>query len=113
MLCYLLRYSWGYCSVVEHSTAVRQVPVFSNPGAHCILTTAHLFISKQGYIIMLCYLIISRQCYIIMWCYLLPYWWGYSSLVENSTADREVLGSNPGFPDISKLLICSEVNRII
>ena len=83
MLCYLLPYSWGYSSVVEHSTADR-VQTRVSPG--------HLFISKQGYIIMLCYL--------------LPYSRGYSSVVENSTAvqhstaDREVPGSNPGVPDI-------------
>ena len=83
MLCYLLPYSWGYSSVVEHSTADRQVP-----GSNYILTgcplyfnNAHLFISKQGYIIMLFYL--------------LPYSWGYISVVEHSTADREVPGSNP------------------
>ena len=68
MLCYLLRYSWGYSSVVEHSTADREVPG-SNPGVPSILHTAHLFISKSGYIIMLCYL--------------LPYSWGYSSVVEH------------------------------
>ena len=27
--------------------------------------------------------------------------WGYSSVVEHSTADREVPGSNPGAPSIS------------
>ena len=48
-----------------------------------------------------------------MLCYLLPYSWGYSSVVEHSTADREVPGSNPGVPDILTLLICSEVNRVI
>ena len=48
-----------------------------------------------------------------MLCYLLPYWWGYSLVVENSTADREVPGSNPGVHDILTLLICSEVNRVI
>ena len=77
MLCYLLPYSWGYISVVEHSTADREVPG-SNPCVH--FNTARLFISKQGYIIMLCYL--------------LPYSWGYSSVVEHSTADREVPCSN-------------------
>ena len=45
MLCYLLPYSWGYSSVVEHSTADRQVPG-SNPGVPYIYNTAHLFISK-------------------------------------------------------------------
>ena len=99
MLCYLLPYSWGYSSVVEHSTADREVPV-SNPRCPLYFNNAHLFISKQGYIIMLCYLIISRQGYIIMLCYLLPYSRGYSSVVEHSTADREVPGSNPGVPDI-------------
>ena len=98
--------------MVEHSTADRQVPG-SNPGVPCNFNNSHLFISKQGYIIMLCYLFISRQCYIIMWCYLLPYSRGYSLVVEHSTADREVLGSNPGVPDSLKLLICSEVNRVI
>ena len=78
MLCYLLRYSWGYSSVVEHSTTG---PWFK-PGCPLYFNNAHLFISKQGYIIMLCYL--------------LPYSWGYSSsVVEHSTADREVPGSNP------------------
>ena len=56
MLCYLLPYSWGYSSVVEHSTADRQV-TGSNPGVPSILTMHNLFISKQGYIIMLCYLL--------------------------------------------------------
>ena len=89
MLCYLLPYSWGYSSVVEHSTADRQVPGFK-PGCPLYFNNAHLFISKQGYIIMLCYL--------------LPYSWGYSSVVEHSTADRE----DPWFkPCISTLHVCS------
>ena len=37
MLCYLLQDSWGHSSVVEHSTADRQVPG-SNPGVPYILT---------------------------------------------------------------------------
>ena len=69
MLCYLLPYSLGYSSVVEHSTADRQIPR-SNPGVTMYFNNAHLFISKQGYIIMLCYLFISRHGYIIMLCYL-------------------------------------------
>ena len=80
MLCYLLLYSWGYSSVAEHSTADRQVPGL-NPGVPLYFNNEHLFISKQGYIIMLCYL--------------LPYSWGYISVVEHSTAEREVPGSNP------------------
>ena len=32
--------------------------------------------------------------------------WGYSSVVEHSTADREVPGSNPGVPLI---FFCSEL----
>ena len=48
MLCYLLTYSWGYSSVVEHSTADRQVP----GSCPMYFNNAHLFISKQGYIIM-------------------------------------------------------------
>ena len=47
MLCYLLRYSWGYSSVVEHSTADRQVPG-SNSGCPLYFNNAHLFISKSG-----------------------------------------------------------------
>ena len=48
MLCYLLPYSWGYRSVVEHSTADRQIPG-SNPGVPlCILTMRNLFIGKSG-----------------------------------------------------------------
>ena len=56
MLCYLLPYWWGYSSVVEHSTADRQVPG-SNPGRPLYVNNAHLFISNQGYIIMLFYLL--------------------------------------------------------
>ena len=37
MLCYLLRYSLAYSSVVEHSAADREVPG-SNPGVPYILT---------------------------------------------------------------------------
>ena len=92
MLCYLLPCSWGYNSVVEHSTADREVPC-SSPVPTLYFNTAHLFISKQGYIIMLCYL--------------LPYSSGYNLVVEHTTADRQVPGSNPGVPDILTLLICS------
>ena len=90
MLCYLLPYSWGYSSVVEHSTADRQVPWFK-PGCPLYFNNAHLFISKQGYIIMLCYL--------------LPYSWGYSSVVEHSTADREVPGSPTLYFNTARLFI--------
>ena len=69
MLCYLLPYSWGCSSVVEHSTADRQFPG-SNAGCPMYFNNSHLIISKQGYIIMLCYL--------------LPYSWGYISVVEHS-----------------------------
>ena len=82
MLCYLLPYSWGYSSVVEHSTADRQVLV-----PRVVQT-----VSKQGYIIMLCYL--------------LRYSWGYSSVVEHSTADREV-PFNTGCPLYFNMHICS------
>ena len=85
MLCYLLPYSWGYSSVVEHSTADRKFPWFK-PGCPLCINNARLFIGNQGYIIMLCYL--------------LPYSRGYSSVVENSTADREVPDSDPGVTDI-------------
>ena len=44
-----------------------------------------------------------------MLCYLLPYSWGYSSVVEHSTADREV----DRVPYILTLHICSEVNWVI
>ena len=37
--------------------------------------------------------------------------WGYSSVVEHSTADREVPGSNPGAP--FKFLIKISFNRFI
>ena len=88
MLCYLLPYSRGYSSVVEHSTADGE-----DPGSNPIFNTARFFISKYGYIIML-------------W-YLLPYSWGYSSVVEHSTADRQVPGSNTGVPCILTMRICS------
>ena len=45
MLCYLLPYSWGYSSVVEHSTADRQVPG-SNPVP--VFNNAYLFIGNIG-----------------------------------------------------------------
>ena len=90
MLCYLLLYSWGYSSVVRAFDCRSTGPWFK-PGCQTLyFNNEHLFISKQGYIIMLCYL--------------LPYSWGYISVVEHSTAEREVPGSNPGVPDISRLL---------
>ena len=51
MLCYLLPYSWGYSSVVEHSTADREVPG-SNPGVRCISTLVHKEIGLYNYVVL-------------------------------------------------------------
>ena len=48
-----------------------------------------------------------------MLCYLLPYSWGYSSVVEHSTADRQVHDSNQCVTYILTMHICSSVNRVI
>ena len=38
---------------------------------------------------------------------------GYSSVVEHSTADREVPGSNPGVPFFCCKIICLLISRIV
>ena len=92
----------GYSSVVEQSAAVREVPG-SNPGAPLYnfwktkrkmtsIARVHLTRNeKPG---------TSAQ---TTWACLQWYYWicmqrGYSSVVEQSAAVREVPGPNPGFP---------------
>ena len=71
--------------MVEHSTADREVPG-SNPGVPFYFPHMQVIILLQivkGYISAS---IMQNNN------------WGYSSVVEHSTADREVPGSNPGVP---------------
>ena len=89
---------WGCSSVVEHSTADRDVPG-SNPGApyicvfvrNCTSITGYVFYT-QPYLwlfVIVFYLVRFFELYLI---------WGCSSVVEHSTADREVPSSNLGAP---------------
>ena len=50
MLCYLLPYSWGYISVVEHSTADREVPGSNPIFQHC--TFVHKEIGLYNYVVL-------------------------------------------------------------
>ena len=88
---------WGCSSVVEHSTADREVPG-SNPGApytcvfvrNCTSITGCLLYSAISMTLSNSFsLVIFFENYFI---------WGCSSVVEHSTADREVLSSNLGAP---------------
>ena len=71
--------------MVEHSTADREVPG-SNPGVPFYFLHMQLIILLQ---IVKGYISASMMQHNN---------WGYSSVVEHSTADREVPGSNPGVP---------------
>ena len=88
---------WGCSSVVEHSTADREVPG-SNPGApytcvfvrNCTSITGCLLYSAISMTLSNSFsLVIFFENYFI---------WGCSSVVEHSNADREVLSSNLGAP---------------
>ena len=89
-------YTRGYSSVVEHSTADREVPG-SNPGVPYLFS--NVFSSPP---VKLCRTKLtttsgSNEILRVSQCFNL-YTRGYSSVVEHSTADREVPGSNPGVP---------------
>ena len=102
--CYWICMQREYNSVVEHSSAVREVPG-SNPGVPLynfwktrkkmtLIARVHLTRNKK-------HCNSARTTWVcLQWCYWISMQRGYSSVVEHSAAIREVPGSNLVVPCI-------------
>ena len=100
--CFWICMQRGYSSVVEHSSAAREIPG-SNPGVplynfsktreKCYRSRENTWLGTKNIVTVLKQP--ARVCSDFYWICMQR---GYSSVVEHSSAAREIPGSNPGVP---------------
>ena len=101
--CFWICLQRGYSSVVEHSTAVREVPGlipgvplynFWNTRKKWHRSREYTWLGTKNIVTVLK----QPPSACLQWCYWICMQRGYSSVLEHSAAVREVPGSNPGVP---------------